>query len=287
MKKDLWLGAVFLTAFLLGACAMNLPIQNTAPTVTEANEISLPAAETEPSVAEAEMTEQEKAVAQCRAVLDAVQRGTHYKITLTRWYEGVWDQTQRITYLRSGDNRAICSKSSGDDHDGEYLSWYSHSVRLGFQGNVYHAYALTGEPMEWEGPLTGEKLNFDPWMYTFDWDAQQVDLESIQKTKDGRSITFRVAGTYPNDRVLSESYTITFYFDEEGNFIERELTATGVQQTFFIVDGNAIASGEPVEDSRILTRVDHVTIESLDPDVCTAEIDALYQEALAFLNAKP
>lgn len=282
MKKDLWLVAVFLAAFLLGACAMNIPTVDTSPKIAE---VTSPATEeTVPVETETEMTEQEQAVAQCRAVLDAVQSGTNYKITLTRWYEGVWDPTTQITYYRSGDHRAMASKSSSDDHDGEYLTWMDTSIRVCINNKMYSGYAATGEAMAWEGPLTNETLDFDPWMYTFDWDAQSVELQEIRKTEEGRCVSFKVDGTYPNDRVLSEYYTITFYFDEDGNFIERELVATGVEQSFTIENGMAIPSGKPADSNIVLTRVDHVTIESLDPDVCAAEIDALYQEALAYQN---
>lgn len=279
MKKDFWLVMAFLAAFLLGACAMNIPSSEQAQTHAE----TAPPATAETIPTEAEMTEQEKAIAQCRAVLDAVQSGTNYQITMTRWYEGVWDRTQQITYCRSGDNRAMTVKSSSDDHDGEYLSWADGSKKVSIGSRVYYGYAEKGDPLVWEGPLSGETLDFDPWMYTFDWDTDEVTLQMIQKTEAGRSITFQVEGTYPNDRVLSEFYTITFYFDDDGNFIERELAATGKEQSFQITDQGMIPSGETVDDY-ILTRVDRVTVDSLDPEVCAAEIDAIYQEALAYLN---
>lgn len=286
MKKDLWLVAVFLVALLLGACAMNIPVSRTESTVTTEITTATPAEETVPKETAAEMTEQEKAITQCRAVLDAVQSGTNYKMTLTRWYEGVWDTTQELTYYRSGNNRAMVSRSSTDDHDGEYLNWMGTSIKVCINSKTYSGYAATGEAMTWEGPLEDEVLNFDPWMYTFDWDAQNVELLEIQKTENGRCVSFKVDGTYPNDRVLSEYYTITFYFDNNGNFIDRKLIATGVEQTFTITEQGIVASGEPAEGGGILTRVDHVTIESLDPDVCAAEIDKFYQEALAYLNKK-
>lgn len=283
MKKHAWLMVIWILTLLLSACD-----QRTAQAETESVPSTTPettqAQHTEPADPYANMTKEEKAVAQCRAVLDAVQSGTNYKMTLTRWYEDVWDRTQKITYYRSGDNRAMLGKSSTDDHDGEYLNWLGTSIKVCINNKTYSGYAATGEAMVWEGPLTNETLNFDPWMYTFDWDAQNVELQEIQKTEEGHYVSFKVDGTYPNDRVLSEYYTITFYFDEDGNFIERELIATGVEQTFTISEGEAIASGEPVEDGNILTRIDHVTIESLDPDVCAAEIDGFYQEALAYQN---
>lgn len=285
MKKDLWLVLVFLLAFLLGACAMNISaadMESTAPTIAEATPPAAP--ETVPTETEAELTEQEKAIAQCRAVLDAVQSGTNYKITLTRWYEGVWDPTTQITYYRSGDHRAVRSKSSTDDHDGEYLNWMGTSIKVCINNKTYSGYATTGEAMAWEGPLTDETLTFDPWMYTFDWDAQPVQLQEIRKTEEGHCVTFQVEGTYPGDRVMSEYYTITFYFDEDGNFIERELVATGVEQSFTIENGMAVPTGKPADSNIVLTRVDHVTIESLDPDTCATEIDAFYQEALAYQN---
>lgn len=281
MKKDLWLGMVCGMALLLGACAVNIPSQDPETTVAVFSETTLPQAE------EPELTEQEKAIAQCRAVLDQVQSGTSYIITLKRWYGGVWDRTQEITYYRSGDHRAITTRSSGDDHDGEYVNWFSESRKVSIGGKVYSGYALTGDPMEWEGPLTNEILSFDPWMYTFDWDAQKVELQEIRKTQEGRCISFRVEGTYPNDRVLSEYYTISFYFDEEGNFLERELIASGVEQSFLLTEGEMIPSGKPAESGVNITRVDHVTVESLDPDVCAKTIDAIYQEALAYFNRNP
>lgn len=280
MKQDIWLGAVFSMALLLGACAMNIPTNEpeTAPAVIA--EVSLPPAEE----TQAAFTEQEQAVAQCRAVLDEVQSGTSYKITMTRWYEGVWDRTQKITYYRSGDNRAIVTLSSSDNHDGQYISWMDTSMRIGVDGKVYSGYAEIGSPLDWEGPLTDETMTFDPWLYTFDWDAQSVELQEIRTTEDGRCITFRVDGTYPEDRVLSEYYTVSFYFDQTGRFLMRELTATGVEQKFLITENGLVASGEPAEGSGILTRVDRVTVESLDPDTCSNEINAFYREALDSLN---
>ena len=227
MKRDLWLGMVFAMALTLGACAVNLPTagpETTAPILAEA---SHPA----PTETEGPLTEQEQAIAQCRAVLDAVQNGTHYQITLTRWYGGIWDTTQQITYYRSGNDRAMVTLSSDDNYDGEYVQWSSKSQRVCVDGQVYYGYAMKGDPMVWEGPLDNETMNFDPWMYTFDWDAQNVELLEIRQTEEGRCISFTVEGTYPNDRVLSEYYTISFYFDEAGHFLRRELTATGPEQS--------------------------------------------------------
>lgn len=278
MKKDLWLVMVFLAAFLLGACALNLP---TGETESVPETTSLPTTEaTAPPETEPQLTEQEKAIAQCRAVLNTVQSGTNYKITMTRWYEGVWDTTLQTTYYRSGNDRAMVGRNSTDDHDGEFVTWSGSSIRVSVDGNLYYGYAMPGDPYVWEGPLTDEALTFDPWMYTFDWDAQKVELQEIRKTAEGRCITFKVDGTYPEDRVLSDYYTISFYFDEAGNFLERELVATGVEQTFLITEDGLVASGEPVEGSGNITRVDHVTVDSLDPYTCHKEIKALYQEAL-------
>jgi len=283
MKHGLWLTMVFSTALLLGACTMNIPTKESETAPSVAANVSLPT----PAETEAELTEQERAIAQCRSVLDAVQSGSHYKITLTRWYEGVWDRTQKITYYRSGSQRAMVSFSSNDNHDGQYITWMDTSKRVCMDGNVYYGYTLIEEPLVWEGPLTDESMDFDPWMYTFNWDSQTVELLEIRKTEEGRCISFKVDGTYPEDRVLSEYYTVSFYFDEDDNFLMRELTATGPEQTFLITENGLVPSGEIAEGSSILTRVDRVTIDTLDPDTCTNEIDAIYQEALRSLNAHP
>lgn len=279
MKRDLWLAMVCGTALLLGACAVNLPADEPETTAPIIAEVTLPA----PTETDAEPTEQELAIAQCRAVLDSVQSGTHYKITMMRWYGGIWDTTQQLTYYRSGDDRAIVTLSSDDDYDGEYVNWSSTSRRVSVDGQVYDGYAMKGDPMVWEGPLTDEIMNFDPWMYTFDWDAQRVELQEIHKTEEGRCISFLVDGTYPNDQVLSNNYTISFHFDDEGNFLRRELTATGPVQSFLQTEDGLIPSGETI-DPHPITRVDRVTIESLDPDTCEKEISDIYQEAIAYLN---
>ena len=144
MKRDLWLVNVFLSAFLLGACALNLPAGETDP-LPETT--SLSTTETiAPAETQAQLTEQEQAVAQCRAVLDTVQSGTHYKITMTRWYEGVWDTTLQTTYYRSGNDRAMFGRSSTDDHDGEFVTWSDTSTRVSVDGNLYYGYAMAGEP---------------------------------------------------------------------------------------------------------------------------------------------
>lgn len=277
MKRDLWMVPVCLMALLLAACTMNIPTKEpanaTAPAVTE------PAA-TQPVPAETALTEQESAIAQCRAVLEEVQSGTDYIITLTRWYEGIWDLTKQITYFRSGDDRAMVSRNSTDDQDGVYLKWADSYAEVYVDGNYYAGFAEEDEKILWEGPMEGNTLNFDPWLYTFDWDAEKIQLEQIRKTEEGRCITFRVSGPYPNDRVLSDHYTISFYFDEADNFLRRELIASGVEQELYYIDGELVPSGEPVKGGGNVARVDVVTVNSLDPDTCATEIRALYQQAL-------
>lgn len=283
MKRDLWMVLVCLMALLLAACTMNIPIEETThPTVPVAAD---PAA-TQPVQTETVLTEQEAAIAQCRAVLEEVQSGTDYIITLTRWYEGIWDLTKQITYLRSGDDRAMVSRSSAEDQDGKYVNWADSYAEVYVDGTYYAGFSLEDAALQWEGPLEGNTLNFDPWLYTFDWDSEKIELEQIRKTEDGRCISFRVDGSYPNDRILSEYYTISFCFDDEGKFLRRELIAAGVEQELYYIDGELVPSGEPVKGGGNAARVDVVTLNSLDPDTCATEINALYQEALAYMDAE-
>lgn len=281
MKRDLWMVPVCLMALLLAACTMNIPTQETAKSGTPT--ASAPAV-TAPIQTETVVTEQDAAIAQCRAVLDEVQSGTSYIITMTRWYEGTGDLTKQITYFRHGDDRAMISRNSVGDQDGQYVSWADSYAEVFADGNFYAGFALEDEKITWEGPMEGNTLNFDPWLYTFDWDAETISLEQIRKTQDGRCITFRVEGPYPNDRVLSDHYTISFYFDDRGNFLQRELIAAGVEQELYYIDGELVPSGQPVKGSGNIARVDVITLNSLDPDVCATEINALCQEALDSLQ---
>lgn len=287
MKR--YLTMLALIGLLLSGCAEEQPAviatMETTMAVAEVPE-TLPAETTEPADPYGGMTEEEKAVAQCRAVLDAVQRGDSYYITLTKWHEGTYDKTMQTEYYRHANDRARISRSSSDDMDGQFLQWLGTSVSVRKDGVTYHGYSEDNRNITWEGQ-SSETLEFDPWMYTFDWDAQEVELTEIRKTAEGRCISFKVHAVYDITYGFAEDYTITFYFDEEGNFVERELIATAEEMIPTYREENGewvrLAPDDPnVEKTgRVITRIDHVTVESLDPQEIGAAIDALYLDALA------
>lgn len=275
MKRKL--GILLCLLFLLSGCGQEPAVQ-TASTETTAVETTETAVEN--------MTDEEKAVAQCRAVLDTVQSGDSYHITLTRWYDGIYSDTVQIEYCRNGDDRAMISKRTEENVDGQPGKWEGTAVKVCKDGVTYSGFSADNIGIEWEGQIQDE-LEFDPWLYTFDWDAQEVELLEILKTAEGRSVSFQVHAVYDINYGFAEDYTITFYFDEEGNFIERELIATGQETTptYRDVDGEwvRLKPDDPgVEKTgRIITRIDHVTVESLDPEEIGAAIDLFWQDAVA------
>ena len=283
MKKHAFPALACLLALLLCGCEKEAPAVETiaAETTGETTQPQIPETTENPDPY-AGMTEEEKATAQCRAVLEEVQSGDSYYITLTKWHEGTYDNTVQIEYYRNGDDRAMISRSTKEDADGQFPKWQGSSVKVRKNDVTYYGYSEDNTSIDWEGQ-SEYTMDFAPWMYTFRWDAQEVELTEIRKTEEGHSVSFIVHAVY--EYGFAENYTITFYFDEEGNFLERELTATAREMipTYRIENGKwvRIQPDDPnvEETGRVITRIDHVTVESLDPAEIGRIIDLLWQDA--------
>lgn len=285
MKKHAFPALACLLTLLLCGCGNETPVVQTEATeaAAETTQIQIPET-TEATDPYANMTEEEKATAQCRAVLEEVQRGDSYYITLTKWHEGTYDNTVQLEYYRHGNDRAMIGRSTKEDADGQFPKWRGSSVKVCKDGVTYGGYSEDNGSIAWEGQIA-DSLDFDPWMYTFHWDAQEVEFQERMKTAEGYSISFKVHAQYDITYGFAEDYTIVFYFDEDGTFLERELIATAQEMTPTFRDVNGewvrIQPDDPQSEKtgRVITRIDHVTVESLDPAEIGRIIDLLWQDA--------
>lgn len=184
MKKAF---AVCLTALLLTGCgrqeAPSLPETQIPETV-----VTAPGTSAQPY---AGMTEEETAVARCREVLEQVRSGSSYHITMTRWHEGTWDFTQQVEYFRHNEDRATISRQAGGNVDGVNPEWFGTGVNVQKDGVIYSGYQAEDDEIQWDEPNAND-TPYDPWLYTFDWEAQKVELTGIFNTAAGRCVSFTV-----------------------------------------------------------------------------------------------
>lgn len=261
-----WVIVVFLLCVLLTACAGGMEetvtaLEETAAVETMETAVETAAAET---VSYEGMTEEEIAEAQCRAVLDTLQGGENYHIRASIEITGTIHSTMQIDNWRLGKERMqdnVFDKSSG----------LNRAVYLSRDGYVYCGYGGGSEWEKYSEESGWWSPDSDPWMYTFDWDAQKVEFLHKRKTAEGYGICWKVYAPYDFDYALAENYTIEFFFDEDGDFLERELTASGEQK----------GTGETY------TRVDHVEIISVDAEEIRADMERQYQAAVAYLEGNP
>lgn len=267
--------ALCLTALLLAGCGTQAP-----PPLPETHSPDL-AATAVPS-----STREEAVVARCREVLDQIQSSSSHHITMTRWHEEIWDFTQQVEYFRHNEDRATISREAGGDVDGVNPEWFGTGINVQKDGLVYSGYQTEDSKIQWDEPNTNG-MPYDPWLYTFDWEAQEVELAGIFDTSAGRCISFTVHAPYDIGYGIAENYTVNFIFDAKGTFLMLELIAAAEEYTpTYALDeaGNwlRIQPDDPRAEKtgNTVTQVKQMTLNSLDPEAIAASIDALYRQAI-------
>lgn len=149
--------------------------------------------------------------AECRAVLEEIQSRDYYHILEDRQFEGEYilnDSCQRNAF-RSGDTWLRI----------DYIEdSYSFSGYMGIQGQYFEAVSDEAR-FEWQEVDMTEDAIFDPWLYSFDIDAQKVTANAMWTDDGGYYIRLMVYAPYDNGGWLNaESYYVDFGFDSEGNF---------------------------------------------------------------------
>lgn len=196
---------------------------------------------------------EQEAFAKCRAVLDAVQKGS-YKIVV-RQVNGRDENSmahERI-YSRTGEDWLSVTNTlpMGESFTGE-VEYTGTKSALRANGKYYN---YTGT--EWVEIADVENVPL-PWLASFQWDDSVAYMDTLTD-EDGECVMLRVDKKYKDTDDYDPHYFLYFNFDPDGNFVNAQLQVN-------LFRDNELAITE--------------SIVSLDPETVNAEIQKEYQNAI-------
>jgi len=197
---------------------------------------------------------EQEAFTKCRAVLEAVQKGS-YKI-VTRHVSGRGENImahERI-YTRTGEDWLSVTNAlpAGEDFTGEEEFATTKSA-LRVNGKHYN---YTGTEWVETADVANTRL---PWLAEFTWDDNIVAYIDTLTDEDGECVMLRVDEKYIESDEYDPHYFLYFNFDPDGNFIHAQLQVN-------LFRDNEINITE--------------SIASLDPEIVQGEIQKEYQRAI-------
>ena len=197
---------------------------------------------------------EQEAFTKCRAVLEAVQKGS-YKI-VTRHVSGRGENVmahERI-YTRTGEDWLSVTNAlpAGQDFTGEEEFTTTKSA-LRVNGKHYN---FTGTEWVEIADVANTRL---PWLAEFTWDDNIVAYIDTLTDEDGECVMLRVDEKYIESDEYDPHYFLYFNFDPDGNFVHAQLQVN-------LFRDNEITITE--------------SIISLDAEEINAEIQAEYQKAV-------
>ena len=197
---------------------------------------------------------EQEAFAKCRAVLEAVQKGS-YKV-ITRQTNGRNENAVSCerTYFRSdADWLSITNVlAAGADFTGE-VKYSTTSSRLCVNGKYF---GFTGAEWVEIAEMENERI---PWLAEFTWDENIVAYMDTLTDEDGECVMLRVDEQYIDSNDYDPHYFLFFNFDPDGNFVNVQLQVN-------LFRDNEINITE--------------SIASLDAEEINAEIQKEYQRAI-------
>ena len=211
---------------------------------------------------ESARTEEEEALAKCRAVLDAVQSASCHIVmerSATGDSESHWSTANY--YQDNGNWLEIVdvAPESVNIVDGEQYSlrmafMVANGVRYSNEGKWGKAYT----DIDWRE----DNLTFDdsvkPWLASFQWDDSVAYMDTLTD-ENGECVMLRVDEKYKDSDEYDPHYFLYFNFDPDGNFVNAQLQIN-------LFSPNELAITE--------------SIVSLDPKTVNAEIQKEYQNAV-------
>ena len=161
---------------------------------------------------------EQEAFAKCRAVLEAVQKGS-YKV-ITRQTNGRNENAVSCerTYFRSdADWLSITNVlAAGVDFTGE-VKYSTTSSRLCVNGKYF---GFTGAEWVEIAEMENERI---PWLAEFTWDENIVAYMDTLTDEDGECVMLRVDEQYIDSNDYDPHYFLFFNFDPDGNFVNAQL----------------------------------------------------------------
>lgn len=204
-------------------------------------------------------TVEQEAFAKCRAVLEAVQKGS-YKI-LSRQINSGAQVPNGFIHTYSKSNEDWLSSTTVISKVG--------SIEDGLVGETYGVTSFSlcanGKRFSFTGGELVETANNDssrlPWLADFTWDENIVAYMDTLTDENGECVMFRVDEQYIDSDEYDPHYFLFFNFDTDGNFVNVKLQVN-------LFRDNEINITE--------------SIVSLDAEEINAEIQKEYQNAIAF-----
>ena len=197
---------------------------------------------------------EQEAFAKCRAVLEAVQKGS-YKV-ITRQTNGRNENAVSCerTYFRSDADWLSFTNvlAAGADFTGE-VKYSTTSSRLCVNGKYF---GFTGAEWVEIAEMENERI---PWLAEFTWDENIVAYMDTLTDEDGECVMLRVDEQYIDSNDYDPHYFLFFNFDPDGNFVNAQLQVN-------LFRDNEINITE--------------SIASLDAEEINAEIQKEYQNAI-------
>ena len=204
-----------------------------------------------------ENPDEQMAFAKCRAVLDAVQKGS-YKIVSRRINSGAQVPNGFVhTYSKSNEDwlstTTVISKVGsiedglvGEKYDVTSCSLCANGKRFSFTG------------AEWVEIANNDSSRL-PWLADFTWDENIVAYTDTLTDENGECVMLRVDEKYIDSDEYDSHYFLYFNFDPDGNFVNAHLQVN-------LFRDNEINITE--------------SIASLDAEEINAEIQKEYQDAI-------
>lgn len=256
--------SIMLCFSLMAGCVSSAGEETVAEAVpTAAAETTAPATV---SVADEEM-----ALMKCKASIEDIQSHEIYMVKSANQFGGdvILNDSSDTFYYKNGEDWVHYSQIPETGIvDGEPV-WFSIIAYMCKDGNYYNTerdgYVDSELTFHWGKTSADPKFApwfytyQAPWLYSFDWDAQEVSFVSQLSAGAGESIRIQINAPYgedTEDNDYADSYTAELYFDAEGRF---EKAIVMYYSTYY--DENP--------SSHIRTE----TIQSTDPKSVAADID--------------
>lgn len=264
--------SIMLCFSLMMGCSSSPAPETEISVSTVPTEDANPAAETTVSVSDEEM-----ALLKCKTAIEDIQSYETYMVKSANQFDGedVLNDTSDTFYYKDGDDwiRYTRIPESGI-LDGEPV-WFSIIAYMCKDGTYYNTeregYVDSDLVFHWGKSEADPELSpwfytyQAPWLYSFDWDAQEVSFVSQLTAGNGESIRIQIHAPYAEDtdyNDYADSYNAELYFDAEGRF---EKAIVMFYSTYY----------ESNPTSYIRTE----TILSTDPGAVVTDMDYYYQFA--------
>ena len=205
---------------------------------------------------------EQEAFTKCRAVLDAVQKGScHILIdepsnddTRSHWSISNYYQDNGNWLLIKDIDPEKENIVDGEQYSVRMANMVVNDVRYSNEGNWSKAYT----DIEWRE----DDLTFDdsvkPWLASFQWDDSVAYMDTLTD-EDGECVMLRVDEKYQDSNEYDPHYFVNFKFDSDGNFVNAKLQVN-------LFRDNELSITE--------------SIVSLDAEEINAEIQKEYQDAI-------